>query len=343
MQDQTRGDYGGLGLVIQGEDGAVKIVSPMDDTPASRAGLRAGDYITAIDGQSILGQNSNDAVKPMRGAVGTPVALTIARDKTDPFTVKLTREVIALHTVSHHVEGDIGYLRVSGFDEKTGQETTAALKDLKAKIPHLKGVVLDLRNNPGGLVDSSVEVASDFLDGGEVVSQRGRDPRDIQRYNAKPERRPDPRRARGGAGQLRLGLRRRDRRRRPEGPRPRHDRRPDQLRQGLGADGDPAARRRRRGAEADHGQVLHALRRLDPEDRHHAGPRRGPLAGRGAADQRPGGRLLRSLLQERARQPGGPQAHHPLRHRGAAPALRIPPPTRKATRRRRPACAARTR
>ena len=186
MQDTTRGDYGGLGLVIQGEDGAVKIVSPMDNTPAAKAGLRAGDYITAIDGQSILGQPSNDAVKAMRGAVGTQVSLTIARDKVDPFTVKLTREVIALHTVSHHVEGDVGYLRVSGFDEKTGKETAQALRDLKAKIPHMKGVVLDLRNNPGGLVDSSVEVASAFLDGGEVVSQRGRDPRDIQRYNAKP-------------------------------------------------------------------------------------------------------------------------------------------------------------
>ena len=186
MQDQTRGDYGGLGLVIQGEDGAIKIVSPMDGTPAAKAGLRAGDYITAVDGQSILGQNSNDAVKAMRGAVGTTCSLTIARDKTDPFTVKLTREVIALHTVSHHVEGDIGYLRVSSFDEKTGADTAAAIKDLKAKLPHMKGVVLDLRNNPGGLVDAAVDVSSAFLDGGEVVSQRGRDARDIQRYNAKP-------------------------------------------------------------------------------------------------------------------------------------------------------------
>ena len=186
MQDQTRGDYGGLGLVIQGEDGAIKIVSPMDGTPAAKAGLRAGDYITAVDGQSILGQSSNDAVKAMRGAVGTAVSLTIARDKSDPFTVKLTREVIALHTVSHHVEGEVGYLRVSGFDENTGKDTASAIKDLKLKLPKMKGLVLDLRNNPGGLVDSSVEVASAFLDGGEVVSQRGRDARDIQRYNAKP-------------------------------------------------------------------------------------------------------------------------------------------------------------
>lgn len=186
MQDQTRGDYGGLGLVIQSEDGAIKIVSPMDGTPAAKAGLRAGDYITAVDGQSILGQSSNDAVKAMRGAVGTTVSLTIARDKTDPFSVKLTREVIALHTVSHHVEGDVGYLRVAGFDEKTGQDTVAAIKDLKAKLPRMKGVVLDLRNNPGGLVDAAVDVASAFLDGGEIVSQRGREARDIQRYNAKP-------------------------------------------------------------------------------------------------------------------------------------------------------------
>jgi carboxyl-terminal processing protease len=186
MQDTTRGDYGGLGLVVSAEDGAVKVISPMDGTPAAKAGIQAGDYITAIDGASILGQPLNDAVKSMRGAVGTPISLTIARDKKDPFTVKLTREVIALHTVSHHAEGDVGYLRVSGFDEKTGQETAAAIKDLKAKIPHMKGLVLDLRNNPGGLVDAAVDVSSAFLDGGEVVSQRGRDPRDIQRYNAKP-------------------------------------------------------------------------------------------------------------------------------------------------------------
>ena len=186
MRDTTRGDYGGLGIVVQAEDGAIKIVSPIDDTPASRAGIRAGDYITAIDGKSIQGQPVNDAVKSMRGPAGAPVTITVVRDRKDPFTLTLKREVIQTHTVSHHVEGDVGYLRVSQFDEKTGDETAAAIRDLKAKLPHMRGLVLDLRNNPGGLVDTSVEVANDFLDGGEIVSQRGRDPHDIQRYNAKP-------------------------------------------------------------------------------------------------------------------------------------------------------------
>ena len=186
MRDETRGQYGGLGLEVTTEDGAVKIITPMDDTPASKAGLMAGDYITAIDGNSILGLNLTDAVKQMRGAVGTPITLTIARERQNPFTIKLTREVIDVKTVHSRPIGDIGYLRVSGFDERTGEETTAALKDLKARIPHMKGLVLDLRNNPGGLVESSVEVASDFLDGGEVVSQRGRTDKDIERYNARP-------------------------------------------------------------------------------------------------------------------------------------------------------------
>jgi carboxyl-terminal processing protease len=187
MRDQTRGEYGGLGLQVTAEDGAVKIISPMDDTPASRAGIQPGDYITAIDGQSIIGQSLNDAVKSMRGPVGTQISLTIARDKSDPFTVRLTREVIDIKSVTSRLEGDYGYIRLSGFDEKTGPETQAALRDLKAKDPNLKGLVLDLRNNPGGLVDQAVDVASDFLNGGEVVSQRGRDARDITRYNARAD------------------------------------------------------------------------------------------------------------------------------------------------------------
>ena len=187
MRDQTRGEYGGVGIVVQAEDGAIKVVSPMDGTPAFKAGVRAGDYITAIDGKTVLGQPLNDAVKSMKGPVGTPVSLTIARDKTDPFTVKLAREIINVRSVSHHAENDVGYVRIASFDERTGQETAAAIKDLKAKLPRMKGLVLDLRSNPGGLVDTAVEVSSLFLDGGEVVSQRGRDPRDMQRYNAKPQ------------------------------------------------------------------------------------------------------------------------------------------------------------
>lgn len=185
MRDQTRGEYGGLGLVVQSEDGAVKVVSPMDGTPAGRAGILAGDYITAIDGQSVVGLPLDAAVKQMRGAVGTTITLTVAREKQNPFSVKLNREIINVKSVTARAEGDYGYIRLSGFDEKTGAETRAAIKDLKTKIPHMKGMVLDLRNNPGGLVDQAVEVASAFLDGGEVVSQRGRDARDIERYNAR--------------------------------------------------------------------------------------------------------------------------------------------------------------
>ncbi len=185
MRDQTRGEYGGLGLVVQSEDGAVKVVSPMDATPASRAGIQAGDYITAIDGESVVGLPLDQAVKQMRGPVGSAITLTLAREKQNPFSVKLTREVINVKSVTSKTEGDYGYIRISGFDEKTGEETRAALKDLKSKLPHMKGMVLDLRNNPGGLVDQAVEVASAFLDGGEVVSQRGRDAKDIERYNAK--------------------------------------------------------------------------------------------------------------------------------------------------------------
>jgi len=186
MRDQTRGEYGGLGLVVQSEDGAVKVVSPMDDTPAGRAGIQAGDYITAIDGQSVVGLPLDAAVKQMRGPVGTAITLTVAREKQDPFSVKLTREIINVKSVTARAEGDYGYIRISGFDEKTGAETRAAIRDLKTKVPNMKGLVLDLRNNPGGLVDQAVEVTSAFLDGGEVVSQRGRDARDIERYNARP-------------------------------------------------------------------------------------------------------------------------------------------------------------
>ena len=186
MRDQTRGEYGGLGLEVTSEDGVVKVISPMDDTPAARAGVKGGDYITAIDGQSVLGLPLDQAVKQMRGDVGQSITLTISRDKKEPFDVKLTREVISVKSVKSHMEGDYGYLRISSFNEKTGEETIDAVKSLETKAPHMKGLVLDLRNNPGGLLDQAVAVSDVFLDGGEVVSQRGRDAQDIERYNAKP-------------------------------------------------------------------------------------------------------------------------------------------------------------
>jgi carboxyl-terminal processing protease len=186
MRSDTRGEYGGLGLEVTSDEGAVKIVSPMDDTPASRANLKPGDFITAIDGQSLIGLPLSDAVKKMRGAVGEPINLTIVREGKDTFEVKLIREAINVKSAKAHLEGDYGYLRVSAFDEQTTDQAVAALKDIEAKDPHMKGLVLDLRNNPGGLLDQAVGISSMFLDGGEVVSQRGRDPKDIERYNAHP-------------------------------------------------------------------------------------------------------------------------------------------------------------
>jgi carboxyl-terminal processing protease len=184
LQEQTEGAYGGLGLEVTSEDGAVKVVSPMDDTPAARAGIQPGDFITAIDKQSVLGLPLNDAVKKMRGTIGEPIELTIARQGKDPFEVKLVREQIHVVSAKGHMEGDYGYLRVSAFNETTTDQAQATIKSLMAKNPHMKGLILDLRNNPGGLLDQAVGISSLFLDGGEIVEQRGRDPRDIERYNA---------------------------------------------------------------------------------------------------------------------------------------------------------------
>jgi carboxyl-terminal processing protease len=186
MQDSTRGEYGGLGIEITSEDGVIKIISPRDGTPASRAGLQPGDYITAVNGESVVGLPTNEAVKLMRGPAGEKVTLTIAREKSDGFDVTLIREVIKPKSVTARMEGDYGYVRLSGFNEKATDEVLAAIKGLQAQNPRMKGLVFDLRNNPGGLLDQAVGVSDIFLDGGEVVSQRGRDPRDIERYNARP-------------------------------------------------------------------------------------------------------------------------------------------------------------
>jgi carboxyl-terminal processing protease len=186
MQDMTRGEYGGLGIEITSEDGVVKVISPIDGTPASRAGIKPGDYITAVDGETVIGLTVNEAVKKMRGKAGDPVTLTIAREKTDPFDLKLTREIIQPKSVTYRAEGDYGYVRLASFNEKATIEVKAAIDALRAKNPHMKGLILDLRNNPGGLLDQAVGVSDLFLNGGEVVSQRGRDPHDIERFNAKP-------------------------------------------------------------------------------------------------------------------------------------------------------------
>ncbi|MDH4385110.1 MAG: S41 family peptidase [Caulobacter sp.] len=185
MQETTKGEYGGLGLEITSEDGVVKIIAPMDGTPADKAGLLPGDYITAVNGQSVLGLPVSEAVKSMRGKPGEKVTLSIAREKADPFDVTLVREVIKQKVVSSRMEGDYGYVRLSTFNEKATDEVTAAIRGLQEKNPKMKGLVFDLRRNPGGLLDQAVGVSDIFLDGGEVVSQRGRDAKDIERYNAR--------------------------------------------------------------------------------------------------------------------------------------------------------------
>jgi len=187
MQTQTRGEYGGLGIEVTSEDGVVRVVSPIDGTPAARAGIQAGDYLTAIDGQSIVGLTLNEAVRRMRGDSGSNITVTVAREGVDPFDVTLTREIINVRAVTSRVEGgDIGVIRISTFNERTGDMLQDAIRQIKHDTAgHLRGVVLDLRRNPGGLLDQAIEVSDAFLDGGEVVSTRGRQPEDVQRYNAR--------------------------------------------------------------------------------------------------------------------------------------------------------------
>jgi carboxyl-terminal processing protease len=187
MRVQTSGEYGGLGIEVTTEDGVVKVVSPIDETPASRAGIQSGDYITHLDDEAIVGITLNDAVKRMRGAVGTKIKITIAREGQEPFDVELAREIISVKAVTSRMDGDVGIIRISTFNnENTGAQLEEAIKRVRQDAPGgLRGLVLDLRNNPGGLLDQANRVSDAFLDGGEITSIRGRNPNDVQRYNAK--------------------------------------------------------------------------------------------------------------------------------------------------------------
>ena len=190
MQVQTRGEFGGLGIEVTQEDGFVKVVTPIDDTPASRAGVMSGDLISAIDDDSVQGLTLNQAVDKMRGPVNTPVKLTILRgEKKESREVKLVRAVIQIKSVRSHQEGDdIGYIRITQFSEQTFDGVKQAVQKFQQDMPgdKLKGFVLDLRNNPGGLLDQSVAVVNAFLEKGEIVSTRGRNADETQRYNARP-------------------------------------------------------------------------------------------------------------------------------------------------------------
>ena len=188
MKVQTRGEFGGLGIEVSMENGVVKVVSPIDDTPAARAGLKPGDLITHLDGDPVQGMTLPEAVEKMRGPVSSEIRLTIRRDGKDPFDVKLVRATIKIQSVRSHLEGDnIAYIRITTFNEQTDVGLNNAMKNLKQQAGgKLLGVVLDLRNDPGGLLDQAVAVADAFLDKGEIVSTRGRRSEDAQRYNARP-------------------------------------------------------------------------------------------------------------------------------------------------------------
>src|SRR5262252_6574958 len=188
MKVQTRGEFGGLGIEVSMENGLVKVVSPIDDTPAARAGLKPGDLITHLDGDPVQGMTLPEAVEKMRGPVNTEIKLTIRREGKDPFDVKLTRATIKIQSVRSHLEGDnIAYIRITSFNEQTDVGLNNAMKNLKQQAgSKLMGVILDLRNDPGGLLDQAVAVADAFLDKGEIVSTRGRRSEDAQRYNARP-------------------------------------------------------------------------------------------------------------------------------------------------------------
>ncbi|MEE2956154.1 MAG: S41 family peptidase, partial [Pseudomonadota bacterium] len=187
MQIQTKGEFGGLGIEVTMENGFVKIVSPIDDTPAFRAGLKSGDFITHLDGQPIQGLTLAQAVEKMRGKVKTKIRLMIRRNTLNPFEVTITRAIIKIRSVRRRIEGEIGYLRLTSFTENTKEGIEINIKEIKEKLgERLKGLVLDLRNNPGGLLDEAIKVADAFLDRGEIVSTRSRRANDTQRYNAKP-------------------------------------------------------------------------------------------------------------------------------------------------------------
>ena len=188
MQVQTRGEFGGLGIeVTLDENGLVKVVSPIDETPAYEAGIQAGDYITHLDGEAVLGLTLPQAVEKMRGPVNTDIVLSIRREGREPFDVTITRDIITIQSVRSRTEGNVGYVRITTFNEQTKPGLEKAINRIRDELgSKLTGLVLDLRNNPGGLLDQAIAVSDAFLDKGEIVSTRGRDTEEGQRFNARP-------------------------------------------------------------------------------------------------------------------------------------------------------------
>jgi carboxyl-terminal processing protease len=186
MQVQTRGEFGGLGIEVTMENGLVKVVSPIDGTPASRAGIASGDLISHIDGEQVLGLTLSEAVERMRGPINSEITITVLRaSEPAPFDVHLVRDVVKIRSVRWRREGDVGYVRITSFTEQTEDGLKEGIRKLRREIgDRMKGLVLDLRNNPGGLLDQAISVSDSFLDQGEIVSTRGRRSDSAQRYNA---------------------------------------------------------------------------------------------------------------------------------------------------------------
>ena len=187
MKEETKGEFGGLGIEVTMENGYVKVISPIDDTPAAKAGMRPGDYITHIDGEGILGQSLQDAVEKLRGPVGSKIEITVVRlGEKDPLIVTIKRAIITVQAVKYRPEGDVGYIRLISFSEQANKGVKEAIKNLNKEIgiDNLSGFVLDLRSNPGGLLDQSTKVTNNFLSSGEIVSIKGRDKKDISRFSA---------------------------------------------------------------------------------------------------------------------------------------------------------------
>ena len=188
MSEQTKGKFGGLGIEVTMESGVVKIISPMDDTPAFKAGLKPGDYIVSIDDQPVVGMTLNDAVDKMRGKIGSKIKLTIRRFNQKPFDVTIVREEIKIRSVKNSIKGgDVAYIRSTSFSEDVDKNVAKAVKKAKSSLKDkLKGIILDVRNNPGGLLDQAINVSDLFLDKGEIVSTRSRNEEDTVKYTAKP-------------------------------------------------------------------------------------------------------------------------------------------------------------
>ena len=186
MQVQTKGEFGGLGIEVTMENGLVKVVSPIDDTPAAKAGVKPGDFISYINDEPVMGLSLTEAVEKMRGPVDSKVKLSILReDEPEPIEMTLNRAVIRIKSARAHAEGDdIAYIRVTSFTEQSTELMNAEFKRIRKDLPHLRGVVLDLRNNPGGLLEQAVSISDAFLKQGEIVSTRERDPNKTKRYNA---------------------------------------------------------------------------------------------------------------------------------------------------------------